>query len=370
MSVTSTASNTTAPNTTPANPVSRLAAQGQRLRREAKRTSGWAGMLYVLPAAILLLIFEVWPIAFNIYISLWRWDVGPISFIGLTNYQRLFTEGFIAPDYSGKLAVGEVLHSLIVTVYYVIGRVPITIGLAFVLAFLLFIWVQKGRTPLRTAYFLPYVTASAALAIVFSFLFNPRLGLVNAGLEAVGLTPLNWLNDPIPFAKRLLAGVPFIENLPNLAAGPSTAMMVIIFYSVWTSLGYNTVIYLAGLTSIPREVMEAARMDGATTWTLLRRIVWPLATPTTFFLLIANTIGAFQAFDPIYILTRNTGMGASQAGGPIDATLTITVLIFRNFYERANAVGYAAAIALLLFLIILGLTVIQFRLFSRNVHYQ
>lgn len=352
------------------NPVSRLTAQAQRFRREAKRTSGWAGMLYVLPAAILLLIFEVWPIVFNIYISLWRWDVGPINFIGLTNYQRLFTEGFIAPDYSGKLAVGEVLHSLIVTVYYVIGRVPITIGLAFVLAFLLFIWVQRGRTPLRTAYFLPYVTASAALAIVFSFLFNPRLGLVNAGLDAVGLTPLNWLNDPIPFVKRVFAGVPFIENLPNLAAGPSTAMMVIIFYSVWTALGYNTVIYLAGLTSIPREVMEAARIDGATTWTLLRRIVWPLATPTTFFLLIANTIGAFQAFDPIYILTRNTGMGASQAGGPINATLTITVLIFRNFYERANAVGYAAAIALLLFLIILGLTIIQFRLFSRNIHYQ
>ena len=353
-----------------ANPVTRVTAHAQRLRREARRTSGWAGMLYVLPAAILLVIFEVWPIFFNIYISLWRWDVGPLNFVGLANYQRLITEGFVAPDYSGKLAVGEVLRSLIVTVYYVLGRVPITIALAFVLAFLLFMWVQKGRTLLRVAYFLPYVTASAALAIVFSFLFNPRLGLVNAGLESVGLPTLTWLNDPIPFFKRIFEGIPFIDNLPNLAAGPSTAMMVIIFYSVWTSLGYNTVIYLAGLTSIPREVMEAARIDGATTWTLLRQIVWPLVTPTTFFLLIANTIGAFQAFDPIYVLTRNTGMGATQAGGPIDATLTITVLIFRNFYERANSVGYAAAIALLLFLIILGLTVIQFRLFSRNVHYQ
>ncbi len=368
MSVTS--SNTTSSTPVASGPTTGVAAWVRRWQREARRTSGWAGMLYVLPAAILLVIFEVWPIAFNIYISLWRWDVGPLNYVGLANYQRLFTEGFIAPDYSGNLAVGEVLHSLIVTIYYVLGRVPITIGVAFVLAFLLFIWVQRGRTPLRTAFFLPYVTASAALAIVFSFLFNPRLGLVNAGLEMVGLSPLNWLNDPIPFAKRVLAGVPFIENLPNLAAGPSTAMMVIILYSIWTSLGYNTVIYLAGLTSIPREVLEAARIDGATTWTLLRRIVWPLATPTTFFLLIANTIGAFQAFDPIYVLTRNTGMGATQAGGPIDATLTITVLIFRNFYERANAVGYAAAIALLLFLIILGLTVVQFRLFSRRVHYQ
>ncbi len=347
-----------------------LASRVQKLRRDARRTSGWAGMIYVLPAVILLVLFEVWPIFFNIYISLWRWDVGPINFVGLENYRRLFMEGFVAYNYDNKLAVGEVLRSLIVTIYYVIGRVPLTIGLAFVLAFLLFMWVQRGRTLLRTAYFLPYVTASAALALVFSFLFEPRLGLINALLDGGGLPTLLWLDDPIPLLKRIFANLPLIANLPNLATGPSTAMIVIILYSIWTSLGYNTVIYLAGLTSIPREVMEAARMDGANIWTLLRSIVWPLSTPTTFFLLIANTIGAFQAFDPIYVLTRNTGMGASQAGGPIDATLTITVLIFRNFYERANAVGYAAAIALLLFLIILGLTIIQFRLFSRNVHYQ
>lgn len=369
MSVTTTASDT--PISGPiSGPVTRMAQKAQRWQREARRTSGWAGMLYVLPAVVLLIIFEVWPIFFNLYISLWRWDVAPLNFVGLANYRRLLSEGFVTTDYSDKLAVGEVLRSLIVTLYYVLGRVPITIGLAFLLAFLLFIWVQKGRTLLRTAYFLPYVTASAALAIVFSFLFNPRLGLVNAGLEAIGLPTYTWLNDPLPFAKQLLQGMPALDSLPNLAAGPSTAMIVIILYSIWTSLGYNIVVYLAGLTSIPREVMEAARIDGATTGTLLRAIVWPLVTPTTFFLLIANTISAFQAFDPIYILTRNTGMGAGQAGGPLDATLTITVLIFRNFYERANSVGYAAAIALLLFLIILGLTVVQFRLFSRNVHYQ
>jgi ABC-type sugar transport system permease subunit len=347
-----------------------ISTQFSRIRREARRTSGWAGMLYVLPAVILLLIFEVWPIFFNIYISLWRWDVGPLNFVGLANYHRLIMEGFVTYDYNNELAVGEVLRSLIVTVYYALGRVPLTIGLAFLLAFLLFIWVQRGRTVLRTAYFLSYVTASAALAIVFAFLFNSRLGLVNAFLEGMGLPTFTWLDDPLPFAKQIFSAVPAITELPNLAAGPSTAMMVIIIYSVWTSLGYNIVIYLAGLTSIPREVMEAARIDGATIWTLLRSIVWPLVTPTTFFLLIANTISAFQVFDPIYVLTRNTGMGAGQAGGPLDATLTITVLIFRNFYERANAVGYAAAIALLLFFIILALTIVQFRLFSRNVHYQ
>jgi ABC-type sugar transport system permease subunit len=279
-------------------------------------------------------------------------------------------EGFITTDFRGALAVGEVLRSLITTVYFVLVRVPITIGLAFVLAFFLFVWVQRGRTPLRLAYFLPYVTNSAALALVFAFLFNPRLGLVNAMLDRAGLPALQWLDDPLPFAVRLFGAVPGIENIPTLALGPSTAMMVIIFYSIWTALGYNIVIYLAGLTAIPKELMEAARIDGANTWHLLRAIVWPLVTPTTFFLLIANTITSFQVFDPIYVLTRNTGMGRGGAGGPLDATLTITVLIFRNFYERANAVGYAAAIALFLFLIILGLTILQFRIFNRQVHYQ
>lgn len=336
--------------------------QGQR-----RRTSGWGGLLYLLPALIILLIFEIWPILFNVYISLWRWDVGPLKFVGLANYGRLFGEGFITRDYNDQLAVGEVLHSLIVTIYYVLGRVPITIALAFVLAYLLFIWVRRGRSLLRTAYFLPYVTSSAAIALVFGWMFNPRLGVVNALLQALGLPALTWLDDPFPLLERLAPGLAW---LPNLAAGPSTAMIVIILYSIWTSLGYNIVIYLAGLTAVPKELLEAARIDGADGWTLLRRIIWPLVSPTTFFLLIANMISAFQAFDPIYVLTRKNSAGAGEAGGPLDTTLTVTVYIFRNFYERANSVGYAAAVAFLLFFIILGLTVMQFSLLNRKVHYQ
>jgi len=343
-----------------------------RWRNNARRTSGWAGLLYVLPALIILLLFEFWPIFFNIYISLWRWDVGPINFVGLANYRRLFLEGFITTNYNNELGVGEVLHSLIITIYYVIGRVPLTIGLAFVLAYLLFLWVKRGRVVLRTAYFLPYVTNSAAIALVFAWIFDPRIGVFNALLERLGLPTLTWLNDPFPMAKRLVefATGSMPESWSNLAAGPSVAMVVIIIYSIWTSLGYNIVIYLAGLTSIPNEIIEAARIDGATDRAILRRIIWPLVTPTTFFLLIANTIGAFQAFDPIYVFTRNLGYGRGGVGGPLETTLTVTVLIFRNIYERANAVGYAATVALLLFAIILGLTIIQFRLFNQRVHYQ
>lgn len=356
---------TAQPNTTSPNPIARW-------RRNARRTSGWAGLLYVLPALLILVLFEFWPIFFNIYISLWRWDVGPINFVGLANYRRLFLEGFITYNYNNELAVGEMLHSLIITVYYAVGRVPLTIASAFVLAYLLFLWVKRGRVVLRTAYFLPYVTNSAAIAIVFAWIFDARIGVINAVLESVGLPTLTWLNDPFPMAKRLVEIVTgsMPESWPDLAAGPSVAMVVIIIYSIWTSLGYNIVIYLAGLTSIPNELIEAARIDGADDWVILRRIIWPLVTPVTFFLLIANTIGAFQAFDPIYVLTRDLGFGRGGAGGPLETTLTVTVYIFRNFYERANAVGYAAAVALFLFLIILALTIIQFRLFSKRVHYQ
>ncbi len=344
----------------------------QRWRREARRTSGWAGLLYVIPALLILILFEFWPIFYNLYISFWRWDIGPIRFIGLENYRRLFLEGFITTDYLGRPAVGEVLQSLIVTLNFTVIRTLTTLGVSFVLAYLLFIGVRRGRAALRTAYFLPFITSSVAVTLVFAWIFNERVGLANALLRAIGLPSQTWLQDPLPAMKRVLMGlgVADVTNWPDLLMGPSMAMVVVILYSIWASLGYNIVIYLAGLTSIPNEMIEAARIDGADGWNLLRWVIWPLVSPITFFLLITNTISSLQVFDPIYTLTRNTGMGRGEAGGPLDTTLTITVYIFRNFYERANSVGYAAAVAFLLFFIILGLTIWQFRQFGRSVHYQ
>ena len=127
----------------------------------------------------------------------------------------------------------------------------------------------------------PGARRCAALALVFAFIFNPRLGIVNALLERFGVPTFQWLDDPFPFLLRLFPWIPGIENVAHVWLGPSVAMMVIIFYSVWTSLGYNIVIYLAGLTAIPRELLEAAKIDGAGTWMILRAIVWPLVTPTT-----------------------------------------------------------------------------------------
>ncbi len=353
-------------------PSAQGAGRWARWRREARRTSGWAGLLYIVPALSILLLFEAWPIFYNIWISMWRWDIGPIRFVGLDNYVRLFGEGFVTRDYNEKLVVGEVLHTLLITIYFVLGRVPITILSAFGLAYLLFQGAARGRAALRTAFFLPYITSSIAVSTVFLWIFHERVGIANAVMLELGLPPQRWLQDPIPLAKRVGEWLGFgaLEQLPNLAAGPSMALFVVILYSIWIALGYNIVIYLAGLTSIPNELLEAARIDGATQWRILRSIIWPLVTPTTFFLLIANTISSFQAFEPVYALTRNVGMGRGEAGGPLNTTLTITVYIFRNFYEKSNSVGYAAAVALFLFLLILGLTIAQFRLFSRQVHYQ
>ena len=343
--------------------------RANRLRREIRRTSGWGGLLYVVPALILLLIFEVWPIFFSIWVSLWRWDVKPLDFIGLENYQTLFADGFVTRDYKGDLVPGEVANTLLVTIYYVLGTVPIVIALSFVFAFLLFRGI-RGEGMFRTVYFLPYITASVAVAMVFTLMFNPKFGVANAVLEQVGLPTQKWLQDPNPALKVWTnwTGISLIDSIPDWLAGPSIALVVVCIYSIWSTLGYAIVIYLAGLTSIPRDLADAARLDGAGEWTVMRTIIWPLLAPTTAFLVITSTIGSFQAFNPIYTLTRGSGLSRSEAGAPLDTTLTITVYIFRNFYERSNAVGYASAVAIFLSILLLVLTLLQFRWYGRSTY--
>jgi multiple sugar transport system permease protein len=276
-------------------------------------------------------------------------------------------DGFVTHDYKGDLVPGEVANTLLVTIYYVLATVPIVIFLSFVFATLLFRGV-RGRGVFRTIYFLPYITASVAVALVFTLMFNPRVGIANAVLEKIGLPAQQWLLDPTPALKAWTSwgGTSPFDGIPDWLAGPSVALVVVCIYSIWTSLGYGIVIYLSGLTAIPRDLSEAARLDGASEWTVMRTVIWPLLRPTTAFLVITSTISSFQAFNPIYTLTRGNTSGRSEAGAPLDTTLTITVYIFRNFYERSNAVGYASAVAIFLSILLLGLTVIQFRWYGRD----
>ena len=323
--------------------------------------------LYLLPTLILLTVFDLWPILLGFWISLWRWGVAPERFVGLANYRRLWEETVRVEG--GAPVIGDLGQSFLVTLYFVIGTIPATLTLSFLVANLLYQKI-RGRAFFRAAFFLPHVTSTVAVGMVFLWIFNPQIGVANALLRWLGLPTQSWLQDPDPILKKLVVGLGlgWPTGLSDTLAGPSMALFCVILFSIWSALGFNTVILLAGLSAVPPELYEAARLDGATAWQLLRRITLPLLSPTLFFLLTISVIGAFQNFEAVYILSGGGGSG-SQAGGPLRTTTTLTLYIFDNFYQRPSAVGYAAAASFLLFAFLIGLTALQFRFVERRVFY-
>lgn len=314
---------------------------------------------------ILLGLFDIYPIFLSAWISLWRWGIRAEEFIGFDNYRRMAAEVGGGPG-GGQ---GEVGQSLLVTAFYAIGTVPVTIMVAFAVANMLHARV-RFLTALRTAYFVPYITSTVAAGLAFAWLFNPQVGVLNAGLEAVGLPAQQWLLDPDPVVPKLLSaiGVGWSEGIPDALAGPSVALACVMIFSVWNTLGFAVVIILAGLIAIDPQVREAARMDGANAWQMATRITLPLVSPTLFFLLVVSTIRSFQSFNEVFVLTSGGGYGAG-AGSPLDTTLTLPVLVFRYLYERPGSVGFAAALSMLLFALLLVVTLVQFRFVERRVHY-
>lgn len=316
---------------------------------------------YLMPAVLLLMLFDIWPIFFGFFISLWKWGVRAERFIGLGNYQRLLTEEIVFQGVNGW-EVGELGQSFLVTSYYVFFTVPIALLLAFVLAVLLFQKIPL-RGLYRTIFFVPFVTSQVAAAMVFKWIFHPQVGVANAGLAALGIPPQTWLQDPDPVIKKVLTAVGVsMDWLPDALAGPSLALFCIILFSIWASIGFDVIIFLAGLGAIPKELYEAARVDGAEGWQLVRNITFPLISPTTFFLLVVSIIRSFQNFNAFYAM-------ADGNGHPLQTTLSMTLAVFRNFYQKPGHVGYAAAFSFVLFFIILGLTVIQFKVGEKRVHY-
>jgi multiple sugar transport system permease protein len=215
----------------------------------------------------------------------------------------------------------------------------------------------RGQGGFRVVFFLPYITSTVASAAVWSYLYSPDKGLLNVVLRQVGLPGQNWLTEPKGvFA---LAGQSLGWSLPAWASGPSLALLSLIAFTTWTFVGYNITIFLAGLANIPGELYEAAKVDGASGWKLFRNITVPLLSPTTFFLLVFTVIGTFKAFNHIWVMTE---------GGPGDATTTTSVLIFQELY-KANHYGLSAALAFILFSVILLLTLVQNRFAGRRVVY-
>lgn len=319
-----------------------------RAQRVARRWQTVEGLGFLAPALVLLVVFHLAPLAYALFLSLFDarvfrdiWAPGP--FIGAGNYGRL-------------LSTPEFFSSLANTVWFAGLTVPLGIALAVLFGQLLNarIW---GRTGYRVTYFLPFVTSTVAAATVWRWIFQPRVGVANAVLAWLGLPGQQWADEPR--GVLTLMGQMVGLTLDGWLAGPSLALVTVAVVSIWYSVGFNTVIALAGLTTIPPDLYEAARIDGAGRWRLFRHITLPLLTPTLLFLLVVETIRSFQTFDFFYQMS---------AANPAPGTKVVTIYLYQQGFKAFN-LGYAAAIGLVLFAIIFLLTLVQFRASRDRVVY-
>jgi multiple sugar transport system permease protein len=251
----------------------------------------------------------------------------------------------------------DMWEALKVTVFFSLGTVPVQLTIALFLSVLLF-QKLRGSELFRILFFLPYVTPAVASAAVFKQLFSGRVASpANVVLGWFGQEPLAWVGEPKGII-TLIGGTLGLD-VPSWAAGPSLALGVIILLSVWTYVGYNTVIYLAGLGNIPKELTEAAEIDGASKWQVFRHITFPLLSPTTYFLSLLAVIGTFKAFNTIWVMREGAALGTTDP---------FTILIFNEFFIKTRY-GYASALAFVLFAIILSLTLINNRVQGSRVFY-
>ena len=316
-----------------------------RRRLPVEAIQAW---LFLLPAVVILSVFQIFPAIAAFYMSLFKWDVVQGAFRGLGNYADwLYDSPIRSPDF---------WRSLSTTLTYVIFTVPLEIALSLVLAYLLF-QKMRGRGIYRTVYYLPYVTSFVAAAAVFFWVFHPQYGLVNDVIGIFGIGPQRWLDEPNGIFDLAASG--FGITLPEWLAGPSLALVVLSLVTIWHYLGYQIVIFLAGLSNISQEFYEAARLDGANERQIFTKITLPLLSPTTFFVFTVASIGVLRSFDSVYVLTN---------GGPLDTTRTVTLLVFKTAFQQAQF-GLGAALAFILTLVILLFTLIQFRVLGSRVNY-
>lgn len=316
-----------------------------RRRREALE-----GYLFLLPALLILGVFYIFPALYSFYVSLFRWEVVQEDFVGLRNYLHLLHDS----------AFG---HSLLLSLVYVAGSVPLEMAIGLGLALLLYQGL-RARAVFRLLYFLPFITSQVALSLVWGWIFNAQYGVANALLRLVHLPPQGWQlanNGASSLWNVLLGGhASRIDAVP-----PSLALATVMLVTVWFFLGFHTVVYLSGLSAIPAELIEAARIDGAAGFQLFRRILFPLLTPTTYFLLIVATIGAMTSFNIVYIMGGG-GVENGCGGNPLETTKVASLFIFDRFWCQTE-LGYASAAAFLLSLVILALTLLNARAVGRRV---
>jgi len=310
---------------------------------ESDAAAFW-GWVFVWPALAMMLTWNIFPSLFALWISLFdRFNfIGESQYVGLQNYRILMHDPLF-------------WRALSNTFWYVAFTVPVGILLGTLVAILL-----NERIRLlglyRTIYFLPYITALTAAAAVWQWIYHPEFGFLNWLLNTPGL---DWLHTPDGVIG--LALKPFGIELQGFWAGPSVAFVAIMIMSVWHFLGYNIVILLAGLQSIPTQYYEAAELDGAGWWQKQRYVTWPLLSPTTFFLAIIGLIGSFQVFTQVYVMT--------PTGGVLNDTLTVAMYLYNKGF-RDSDFSYASALAVTMFLVILALTLFQRKVLEKRVTYE
>jgi len=288
----------------------------RRARRDA-----WLGYALIGPSLALFGLVYLYPVAYSAYVSVFRWDLmTPKRYVGLANYRELWSAEF-----------GEVLVN---TALYSGGVVVLALGLGLALALLL-----NNRSALsaglQACIFSSYIVSWVAVSLLWIWMLDPQYGLVTYGLRLLGLRPVNWLGSP------------------------QVALWTLVLVTVWKTIGYPLVIYLAGLQAIPGDFYEAAAIDGATGWDRFRFITWPLLSPTTLFLVVTLTIASFQGFDIVKIMTQ---------GGPITSTMIYVYYIYEQAFQYFR-LGKASAAVVIFFALILLLTLLQWLVFRKRVQY-
>ena len=286
-----------------------------------RRRDTLIGYVLIAPSMLLFALVYVYPVLYSAYVSLFSWDLmTPKRYVGLDNYRELWSAEF-----------WEVIAN---TAKYSVGVVVLAMALGLVLALLL---NNRGRLSavLQGCIFTSYIVSWVAVSLLWIWMLDPQYGLVTFMLRSVGLPSVNWLGNP------------------------AVALWTLVLVTVWKTLGYPMVIYVAGLQSIPGDFLEAAALDGASGWQRFRFITWPLLTPTTLFLLVTLTIASFQGFDIVKIMTQ---------GGPVTATMIYVYYIYEQAFQYFK-LGKASAAVVIFFTLILLLTLGQWAFFRRRVHY-
>jgi ABC-type sugar transport system permease subunit len=292
------------------------------MRRRARRDA-LTFIAFIAPNFVLLAAFTFWPVLYSLYLSFFKWNMiaKRKTFLALDNYRAMVTDPVFWLVVRNTFALAA-------------GTVVVTLGIALALAVMLN-RRMAGRSLYRMIIFSPTFTTSVAVAMVWGWIFEPNWGLLRVFLNWLGLASPNWFADV------------------------HWALPAVMIVAIWSGLGYAMVIFLAGLQGVPVELYDAAQVDGASAWQTFWKLTFPLLSPTTFFLVVISIIGALKAFDVPAIMTE---------GGPMNSSNVYVLYLYQNAFKWFKT-GYASALALVLFIVILAITLAQMKLSKRWVHY-